>query len=70
MNRLGPLTVPAGGNWGTRTFTDPALTVGGGVRLDLGSHLSVRPDARALVVIGGGDTYTVGMFSFNIGYRF
>ena len=70
MNRLGPLTVPAGANWGTRTFTDPALTLGGGVRLDLSSHLFVRPDARALVVVGGGDTYTVGMFSFNIGYRF
>jgi len=70
MNRLGPLTVPTGGSWGTRTFTDPALTLGGGVRLDLGPHLSVRPDARALVVVGSGDTYTVGMFSFNIGYRF
>lgn len=70
VNRLGPMTVPTGGRWGMRTFTDPALTLGGGVRLDLGRHLSVRPDARALVVIGGGDTYTTAIVSFNVGYRF
>ncbi len=68
--RLGTVTVPQGGMWGTRAFTDPALTLGGGVRLDLSRHLSVRPDARALVVVADGETSTVALFSFNIGYRF
>ncbi len=69
-NRLGSMTVPQNGMWGMRSFTDPALSLGGGVRLDLTQRLSVRPDARALVVIGNGDSYTIGVFSFNVGYRF
>lgn len=69
-NRLGPMTVPQNGMWGMRSFTDPAVSLGGGVRLDLSERLSVRPDARALVVIGNGDSYTIGVFSFNVGYRF
>lgn len=68
--RLGPMTVPAGGMWGRRTFTDPALVLGGGVRLDLSRHLSVRPDVRAIGVVADGEVYTVGVFSFNVGYRF
>lgn len=68
--RLGAMMVPAGGAWGTRTFTDPALTLGGGVRFNLASHLEVRPDARAIVVFDGRDAYTVGMFGVNLGYRF
>lgn len=53
-----------------RRFTDPAVSVGGGIKMDLGSRLSLRPDVRALVVAFGGDTYTVGLFTVNLGYRF
>lgn len=68
--RLGILTAPAGGMWGTRAFTDPALLVGGGVQLAVSRHLSVRPDVRTIGVIADGDVYTVTVFSFNVGYRF
>ena len=55
---------------GRRSFTDPAVSLGAGLRIDLGSHLDLRPDGRALVVTSGGDTYTVGVFTVNLGYRF
>jgi hypothetical protein len=55
---------------GDRSFTDPAFSLGGGIRIDLGSRLYLRPDARALVVTSGGDTNTIGVFTLNLGYRF
>ena len=61
---------PPEGGWGRRSFTDPAMTIGGGVRLDLTPHLSLRPDARALFVFGDGRSATLGMFTLNVGYRF
>jgi len=61
---------PPHGGWGRQSFTDPAMTLGGGVRLDLSPHLSLRPDARAVVVFGDGRSSTLGMFSLNVGYRF
>jgi hypothetical protein len=51
-------------------LTDPAVSLGGGIRIDLGSRLSLRPDARALVVTSSGESYTVGVFTINLGYRF
>ncbi len=70
-NRMNPAQLdPDGRFYGRRTFTDPAVTVGGGIKVDLGSHLSLRPDVRALVVMSGGDSYTVGLFTLNFGYRF
>ena len=69
-NRMGVMTVPADGRWGMRSFTDPALVIGGGVRLGLTPHLSVRPDFRAITVFGGGQMNTLGAFSLNLGYRF
>ena len=69
-NRMGIMTVPGNGNWGTRSFTDPALVIGGGVRLGLTPHLAVRPDFRAIAVFGGGHMNTIGAFSLNLGYRF
>ncbi len=69
-NRMGALTVPGDGRWGGRAFTDPALSLGGGVRLDLTERVFVKPDVRMLMIIGGGQSYTVGVFSFNAGYRF
>jgi hypothetical protein len=61
---------PPSGGWGRRSFTDPAMTIGGGVRLDLTPHLSLRPDARALFAFGDGRSVTLGMFTLNVGYRF
>jgi len=69
-SRLGPMTVPQNGMWGTRSFTDPAFTIGGGIDANLTRRLFVRPDARALVVFGHGGSYTVGLLSFSFGYRF
>jgi hypothetical protein len=51
-------------------FTDPAVSVGGGVRLDLTRRLYVRPDVRAVTVFGGGHTDSVGSLTFSLGYRF
>jgi hypothetical protein len=68
--RLGMMTVLPTGAWSTRSFTDPAIAFGGGLRLNLAPHLEVRPDARALVVVDGTDSYTVGVFGVNFGYRF
>jgi hypothetical protein len=59
-----------GAFYGNRSFTDPAISLGGGIRIDLGSRLYLRPDARALVVTSNGDTNTVGVFTINLGYRF
>jgi hypothetical protein len=69
-NRLGQMTVPGNGRWGMRSFTDPALTVGGGVRLDVTERFYVRPDVRALVVLGNGDRLTLMTMTFAVGYRF
>jgi hypothetical protein len=69
-HRLGPLDVTPGREWGSRHFTDPAFTLGGGLRLNLTPRLALRPDVRALIVMRDGDTYTVGVFTMNIGYQF
>jgi hypothetical protein len=69
-NRLGSMVVPADGRWGRRSFSDPTVSLGGGVRVDVSKKVYVRPDARALLVLGGGDTYTVGSFLVSLGYRF
>lgn len=56
--------------FGRESFNDPALNVGAGLRIDLGSRLFLRPDVRALVVTADGDTHTVGIFTVNFGYGF
>jgi hypothetical protein len=68
--RLGAMMVPAGGAWETRSFVDPALNFGGGLRFNLNEHLMVRPDVRALVVFADGDTHTMAVYGVNVGYRF
>lgn len=70
VGRVAALAAPAGGRWHMQGFTDPAVSVGGGLRLDLTNRLYVRPDVRAVSVIGGGDTYTVGSVTISVGYRF
>lgn len=69
-NRMGQMQVPANGIWGMRGFTDPAVTVGGGVRMNLTDRVWLRPEARALVVLADGRSYTVGTFSFGVGLKF
>jgi hypothetical protein len=56
--------------WGTRSFTDPAVNLGGGLRFDVTDRLMIRPDARALIVFGDGQTHTLGVFVVHVGYRF
>lgn len=49
--RLGPLDVTPGLEWGSRHFSDPAFTLGGGLRLNLTPRLALRPNVRALIVM-------------------
>jgi len=50
--------------------TDPALSLGAGVRLDLGPRFYARPDARLMLVMGNGRNQTFGLFTLNVGWRF
>ena len=68
--RLGPLAFPPGGAWETRAFTDPAVTIGGGVGFNVSERLMIRPDARALVILADAQTHTLGVFVVHIAYRF
>lgn len=70
VDRLGQMMVPTNGRWGRRSFTDPAISVGGGIRLDVSPRVHVRPDARALIVIANGSSHTVGVVTIGVGYRF
>lgn len=69
-SRLANGTTTQGPYGGDRSFTDPAISLGGGIRIDVGARLYLRPDARALVVTSGEETSTVGIFTVNLGYRF
>ncbi len=53
-----------------RSFTDPAVSMGGGVRIELGKSWFIRPDGRALIVMSNGDSYTVGVVTVNFGWKF
>lgn len=67
--RMGAVSVPSGG-WHMQSFTDPALSFGGGVQFDLTRAVYVRPDVRVLTVFGGGDVNTISSVTFSLGYRF
>jgi len=64
-----PLT-PAESSFERVRSTDPALSLGAGVRLDLGPRFYARPDARLMMVMGDGRNQTFGLFTLNIGWRF
>jgi hypothetical protein len=68
--RLGALVVPADRRWPTRSFTDPAVTAGGGFHVHVGEHLVLQPEARVWITIAEGDTRTAGVFSVLAGYGF
>jgi hypothetical protein len=70
QQRMGVMRMGQDGRWGMRSFTDPALSVGGGVRFNVSERLYIRPDARALVVVGDGDTHTIGTFTIGLGMTF
>jgi hypothetical protein len=70
QQRLGVMQMDPNGRWGMRSFTDPALGVGGGVRFNVSERLYVRPDARAIVVLADGDSHTIGMFTIGVGVAF
>jgi opacity protein-like surface antigen len=70
QQRLGSMQMGGNRRWGMRSFTDPALSVGGGVRFNVTDRLYVRPDARALVVIANGDRHTIGTFTVGLGVTF
>ena len=69
-NRLGQMMVPANGQWGMRSFTDPALTIGGGLKIDVTNRLFVTPDVRGLVVFSSGDHMTLLTMNIGVGMRF
>jgi hypothetical protein len=68
-SRLGEMMVPENGHWTSRTFTDPALTVGGGLTLNLTRRVYLRPDVRGLVVFSGDRTVLTTM-NVGLGVRF
>lgn len=67
--RMGAITVPSDG-WHMRSFTDPTLSFGGGVNVDLRRGMSLRPDVRMLIVFGGVETFTTTTATLSFGYRF
>ena len=69
-SRFGQVMVPTDGHWGMRSFTNPAVTVGGGIRFDVTERLYVRPDIRALMIVGNGDRLTLSTMTVALGYRF
>ncbi|MCM2258358.1 MAG: hypothetical protein NDJ94_22230 [Vicinamibacteria bacterium] len=52
------------------SYTDPAFSVGAGIRIHVGKKIFLRPEARALFVVSDDETRTVGMFTINAGYGF
>lgn len=68
--RLGPANAGLDGRFGHRSFTDPALIVGGGAQMRVGPRLVVRPDARAVIAVANGRTRTVGLVTLGFGYVF
>jgi hypothetical protein len=58
------------GGRGRATFTDPALTLGAGVKLRLGRGWMVGPDARALLAFRSGRVYTLWLASIRLGWGF
>jgi hypothetical protein len=69
--RLGALTASNVVNgWPTRTFTDPAIHLGTGVRLYATRQVFVRPELRGLFVVGDGRVQSLAAVSVALGYAF
>lgn len=68
--RIGTAELPADGRWGMYSFGDPAVSVGGGLRIDVSGRMYVRPEFRALVALADGRSFATGLFTVGLGYRF
>jgi hypothetical protein len=55
---------------GTRSFTDPALTFGAGLKINLTNRIFVAPDVRGLIVLSRGDHMTLVTMGASAGVRF
>lgn len=69
-DRLRPMMVASNGQWGTRTFTDPALSIGGGLKVNLTSRVYLSPDVRGLFVFSSGDHMALMTMNIGVGVRF
>jgi hypothetical protein len=69
-DRLGPMMVSSDGQWGRRAFTDPALTIGGGLKIALTDRLYLSPDVRGIIVFSRGDRLTLMTMNVGFGVRF
>jgi hypothetical protein len=58
------------GRTGRARFSDPALTLGTGVRVRLGRGWLVGEDARALLVLRNGSVYTLWAVTIHLGRAF
>lgn len=70
LQRMGAMPVPTDGRWGMHRFSDPAISVGGGVRMDITERVYFRPEVRALVLFADGRSATAALFTIGLGYRF
>lgn len=68
--RLGNPVVPADGRRPEARFTDPVLTLGGGLRFTGPAGVFVQPEARIWLAMADGDTAASGLFGLTVGYRF
>jgi hypothetical protein len=59
-----------GGDARGRAGVDAVISLGGGVRWDVGARFFVRPDLRALVIPGRRPARTRGLFTLAVGWRF
>ena len=54
----------------TRTVSDAAIVLGGGLDVYLRPHLALRPDVRVLLVPADGDTRTIAVYGVHLAYHF
>jgi hypothetical protein len=58
------------GRTGRASFSDPAVTLGAGVRIRLGRSWLAGPDARALLILRSGSAYTLWVVTVHFGRAF
>lgn len=58
------------GRTGRASFSDPALTLGTGVRVRLGRSWLAGQDARALLILRSGSVYTLWVVTIHLGRAF
>jgi len=58
------------GKTGSASFSDPAVTLGAGVRIRLGRGWLAGQDARALLVLRSGSVYTLWVVTIHLGRAF